>query len=201
MGKEVVAFDLDSVMCDTELVILEYLKKEYNLYLELEDLVHYDLYKIPYISEFMAENLEEGIHSGKFVNWMKPYSDVYEGINLLHDNEFEVHIITSRKRSLWDMTYNWLKHYKIDYDELYLCSKIEKWKKLVEVKAKAFTEDHFGTINMVLESQVELPYGLIVMDQPWNYKYFHKDVTRVYSFLDACEYIIMQKNLLNSEVK
>ena len=201
MEREVVAFDLDSVICNTELVILEHLKRQYNLYLNLEDLIDYDFGNIPYITEEMEKDLEDAIHNGRLVNYKKPYPDVYEGFNLLHDNGFEVNIITSRKKSLWGMTYDWLKYYKIDFEMLYLCSKPEKWEKLVEIQAKAFTEDHFGTINMILENEVELPYGLIVMDQPWNYKYFHKDVSRVYSFLDACEYIVIQKNLLNSEVK
>jgi len=156
---------------------------------------------VPYLTEEMVEGLEDAIHTGSLVKYMRPYCDVYEGFNLLHKEGFDIHILTSREKLPKEITTDWLKRYEIDYDGLHIIHKTRKWERLYYLNAKAFTEDHFGTINYVLQSNIELPYGLIVMDQPWNHKYFHKDVTRVYSFLDACEYIVMQRNLLNLEVK
>jgi uncharacterized HAD superfamily protein len=200
MEKEKIGFDLDSVICDTDEVIVQYLKDKFNLYLDRDkDFVCYDFRRNPNLSTYTAEHLEEIVHTGELFENPLPYKDVYEGFSLIRENDFNISIITSRgakdnRSKVKRITFDWLDRHKIEYDAIYFARTGEKKNLIRDLNIKAFVEDRFDVINMILEECGPLPYGLVIMDYPWNRKYFNKNVDRVHTFMEACKVIIGYKN-------
>jgi len=195
MKRERIGFDLDSVICDIDAVIDKIFKDKFNLYLNWdEDFTCYDFMRNPNLTSYIAEYLNESITSGNlFINPL-PYEDVYEGLNLLRKEKFYIDIITSRYKDKENITVNWLKKHEIIYDDIYFSKSRNKKDLIFGLNIKAFVEDRFDILNMVLEKCGPLPYGLIIRDQPWNRKFHNKNVDRVNTFLDACKTIVKYKN-------
>ncbi len=195
MKREIVGVDLDNVICNTSMFIDELLKNKFNLYLDWDnDFVCYDFVRNTSLTKYIGEYLVESVDNGTmFINSL-PYGDVCEGLNLLKKENFYIDIITSRPNGKEHMTINWLKKYNIIYDDIYFSRARDKKHLARGLNMKAFVEDRFDILNMVLEECGSLAYGLMIIDHPWNRKFHNKHVDRVYSFMEACETIIKYKN-------
>jgi len=194
MKKERIGFDLDSVICNIDDTINNILKNKFNLYLNWdEDFVCYDFDRNPNLTSYIAEYLSEMVTSGNLFISPQPYDDVHEGLKLIK-KYFYIDIITSRYKEKEDITINWLKKHKITYDDIYFSKARNKKDLVFGLNIKAFVEDRFDILNMILEKCGPLPYGLIIRDQPWNRKFHNEHVDRVNTFLEACETIIRYKN-------
>lgn len=195
MKKERIGLDLDSVICDIDAVIDGLLKNKFNLYLDWDnDFICYDFMKNPNLTTYIAEYLNESIDNGSMFINPPPYDDVCGGLDLLKKENFYVDIITSRHCNKEHITVSWLKKHNIIYDDIYFSKARNKKYMVRDLNMKAFVEDRFDILNMILEECGPLPYGLIVMDHPWNKKFQSKHVDRVHSFMEACETIIKYKN-------
>lgn len=195
MKKERIGFDLDDVICHCNKFIDKVLKNKFNLYLDWDkDFICYDFMKNPHLTQYIAEYLDESIDNGTMFLNSQPYRDVGEGLDLLKKEDFCIDIITSRPHDKENITISWLKKHNIVYDDIYFSKSRNKRYLVCDLDMKAFVEDRFDILNMVLEECGPLPYGLIVRDHPWNRKFHNKHVDRVYSFMEACETIIKYKN-------
>ena len=195
MKKERVGFDLDNVICNTSIFIDELLKSKFNLYLDWDnDFICYDFAKNPHLTKYIAEYLNESVDNGTMFINSPSYGDVCGGLDLLRKEDFYIDIITSRHSSKEHITVSWLKKYNIVYDDIYFSNSRNKKHLVRGLNMKAFVEDRFDILNMVLEECDSLPYGLIVRDHPWNRKFRNKHVDRVYSFMEACKTIVKYKN-------
>jgi uncharacterized HAD superfamily protein len=195
MIKERVGFDLDSVICDCDKFIDDLLKDKFNLYLDWDnDFICYDFMKNPHLTKYIAEYLTESIDNGTMFINSKPYGDVCGGLDLLKKEDLCIDIITSRPHDKENITINWLKKYNITYDDIYFSKCRNKRYLVCDLNMKAFVDDRFDILNMMLEECGSLPYGLMVMDHPWNRKFHNEHVDRVYSFMEACETIVKYKN-------
>jgi uncharacterized HAD superfamily protein len=195
MKRERIGFDLDSVICDIDAVIDKILKDKFNLYLDWDkDFACYDFDRNPNLTSYIAEYLSESVTSGNLFISPQPYEDVHEGLKLLRKEKFYIDIITSRYKDKENITVNWLKKHKIIYDDIYFSKSRNKKDLIFGLDIKAFVEDRFDILNMILEKCGPLPYGLIIRDHPWNRKFHNKNVDRVDTFLEACEIIIEYKN-------
>jgi len=194
MKKERIGFDLDSVICDIDDTIDRILKDKFNLYLDWDkDFTSYGFDRNPNLTSYIAEYLKESVSNGNLFISPQPYGDVHEGLKLLR-KDFYIDIITSRHYDHENITVNWLKKHEIIYDDIYFSRSRNKKDLIFGLNIKAFTEDRFDILNMILEKCGPLPYGLIVRDHPWNRKFRNEHVDRVYSFKEACETIIKHKN-------
>jgi len=194
MKKEIIGFDLDSVICNIDDTIDKILKNKFNLYLDWNtDFTCYDFDRNPNLTSYIAEYLNESVTSGNLFINPSPYEDVYEGLELLR-KDFYIYIITSRYKEKENITINWLKKYEIIYDDIYFSKSRNKKDLVCGLNIKAFVEDRFDILNMILEECGPLSYGLIVRDQPWNRKFYNIHIDRVYNFKEACETIIKYKN-------
>jgi len=194
MKKERIGFDLDSVICNIDDTINNILKNKFNLYLDWdEDFACYDFDRNPNLTSYIAEYLSEMVTSGNLFISPQPYDDVHEGLKLIK-KYFYIDIITSRYKEKEDITINWLKKHKITYDDIYFSKARNKKDLVFGLNIKAFVEDRFDILNMILEKCGPLPYGLIIRDQPWNRKFHNEHVDRVNTFLEACKTIIRYKN-------
>jgi uncharacterized HAD superfamily protein len=195
MKRERIGFDLDSVICNIDGSINNLLKNKFNLYLNWdEDFICYDFMKNPNLTSYIAEYLDESVNDGSlFINPL-PYDDVHEGLKLLRKEKFYIDIITARHYNHENITTGWLKKHRIIYDNIYFSRSRNKKDLVFGLDMKAFVEDRFDVLNMILEKCGTLPYGLIIIDHPWNKKFYSKHVDRVNTFLEACEIIIEYKN-------
>lgn len=194
MKKEMIGFDLDSVICNIDDTISNILKNKFNLYLNWdEDFACYGFDRNPNLTSYIAEYLNEMVTSGNLFINPQPYDDVYEGLKLIK-KYFYINIITSRYKKHENITVNWLKKHGIAYDDIYFSKSRNKKDLIFGLNIKAFVEDRFDILNMILEKCGPLPYGLIIRDQPWNRKFYNVHVDRVNTFLEACETIVRYKN-------
>ena len=196
--KERIGFDLDSVICDIDTVMEDTLKNKFNLYLDWEnDFICYDFMRNPNLTKYIAKHLMDIITDGSLFMNSLPYSDVYDGLKLIRESGLGVDIVTSRYKDKEDLTKEWLANYKIDYDNIYFSKARHKKDIIYDFSLKSFVDDRFDILNMILEKCGQLPYGLIIMDHPWNKKFYNVNVDRVYSFLEACEIITDKRQLYN----
>ncbi len=196
MKNELIGIDLDGVICNTPEATSNYLKNKFNLYLDRDkDFTCYEFEKNPNFTSYIAECLNESVHNGDMFVDALPYQDVWDGLSLLKKQNFDIHIITSRGHvsngeEVRKITLDWLDKYRIVYDKIDFVRTRNKAKLIKKTGIKAFIEDRFDVLNMILEECGVLPYGLIIRDQPWNRKYYNKNVSRVLSFKEACYVII-----------
>lgn len=194
MKKERIGFDLDSVICNIDDTIDDLLKNKFNLHLDWDkDFTCYDFDRNPNLTSYIAEYLNESVSNGNLFINPQPYEDVHEGLKLLR-KDFYIDIITSRYKDKENITVNWLKKHKIVYDDIYFSKARNKKDLVFGLNIKAFVEDRFDILNMILEKCGTLPYGLIIRDHPWNRKFHNEHIYRVYSFKEACETILKYKD-------
>jgi uncharacterized HAD superfamily protein len=200
MKNELIGLDLDGVICNTPEATSNYLKDRFNLYLDKDkDFICYEFEKNPNFTSYIAECLNESVHNGDMFVDALPYEDVWDGLALLKKYGFDIHIITSRGhvsngKEVRKITLDWLNKYKIIYDKIDFIRTRDKAKLVKEMDIKAFVEDRFDVLNMVLEECGVLPYGLIIRDQPWNRKFYNEDVYRAFNFKEACYAIIENRS-------
>jgi uncharacterized HAD superfamily protein len=204
MRKEKIGFDLDSVICDVDKTIVDYLITNFNLYLDRNrDFGCYEFDKNPNLNSYTAESLDNAVRNGDLFKEALPFKDVLEGFAIIKSFNFSISIITSRgsksdkdnQNMVKKVTFDWLKSNNIEYDAIYFVRSREKKNFVKDLNIKAFVEDRFDIINMILEECGPLPYGLIVVDKPWNNKYHNKSVDRVKTFKEACELIAKYKTI------
>lgn len=194
MEKESIGFDLDSVICDFDGGIDEVLKTKFNLYLDWnKDFVFYNCLKNPHLSTRVVEYMEEAIFNGELCDMVVPYGDVHAGLELLKKEDFDIKIVTSRgthnNEHMKSLTIDWLKKHNITYDDIFFAKAVDKKDIIFELGLKAFVEDVFDILTLILEKCGPLPYGLIIRDHPWNRKYYNENVDRVSTFKKACQLI------------
>lgn len=200
MREEWLGLDLDNVICDNREAVVKYLQKHFNLYLDMDkDLFCYEFDKNPNLTSYVAECLTEAMHNGYIFGNTLPFDDVLCGLSLLKGNNFNIHIVTSRGnylgngKEIRESTLEWLNKYNIIFDDISFVRTRDKADLVFKTGLKAFVEDRFDVLNMILDKCGVLEYGLVIVDKPWNEKYYHKSVNRAYNFKTACKIIVNNK--------
>lgn len=190
-GKEIVALDLDSVLCDTESMVLKLLRNKFGLCLTVDDFIGYELEKNPHVTEEMSKSIVKAVSTGELFEDAPVMDYAEHAINKLHNNGFIVYIITKRPSYLEHMTKEWLKQKSLKCDKLYLVHSINQKGAIIEACGiKAFVEDRFDTLMLVLNRCGHLEYGLYCIDYQWNNKFYHEQIVKVEHVADAVDRII-----------
>ena len=195
--RDVIGLDLDSVLCNTEFALDKYLREELGVFLDWENGV--DKYKIellPIITPDQKIKLEEILHSGALFKDLYPYNYSEHAIKKLKNEGFDVAVVTSRSENLRSMTVDWLDQYDIAYDMLYMVHSTIKHEIIWNLNIKAFVEDRFDILEMIIDRCGILDYGLYVVNHPWNKKDYHEQVIRVDNVAQAVDKIVEYRKWL-----
>ncbi|KKN11116.1 hypothetical protein LCGC14_1029630 [marine sediment metagenome] len=188
---DIVALDLDSVLADTESMVLKMLRDKFGLHLNLEDFNGYEFEKQLYITEEMSDYLIKSISTGEMFEGASMTNYAEHAINKLHNNGFMVYIITKRPEHLQPMTEKWLKQNNLEYDKLYLVDSKDKKASIIEAAGiKAFVEDRFDTLMGVLKRCGQPEYGLYCVRYPWTEKFHHDQIVKVKHVAEAVDRIV-----------
>jgi len=191
-GKEIVALDLDSVLCNTNSVVDKFLREKFGLHIDWNnDFVTYEFDKCPYISNEAIAALRKAIGTGElFVD--APTTNYAEyAINKLMRNNFAVYIITARPAHTQALTEDWLRARCLKYDKLYVLGPNTNKAATIEAcDIKAFIEDRFDTLMKVLDRCGQLDLGLYCIDYPWTSRYRNEHIVRVEHVAEAVDRIV-----------
>ena len=179
MNKKCFVIDIDSVICNIENPIIDYINNEWNVNITYYDMKCFEFDRNPLLSSVVAKYLSNKIKEGKFLYDCLPYNGSVESLTMLNEY-FDIMLVTGRYAdSSKNETIEWLDKYKIPYNSLYFTDGIRKEGVVSELNAVGFVEDNFDTITMVLRKCGPLEYGIYCVEHPWNEKYFNKYVHKV----------------------
>lgn len=188
---DIVALDLDSVLADTESMVLKMLRDKFGLYLKLEDITGYEFEKMPCMTKEMSDYLIKSISTGELFEDVPVMNYAEHAINKLHNSGFMVYIITKRPENLQRMTEKWLEQNNLEYDKLYLVDSKDKKAPIIDACGiKAFVEDRFDTLMKVLQRCGQLEYGLYCVKYPWTEKFHHEQIVKVEHVAQAVNRIV-----------
>lgn len=195
--RDVIGLDLDSVLCNTEFALDKYLREELGVFLDWENEVdQYKIERLPKITPDQKEKLEELIHGGDLFRDLYPYNYAEHATKKLKNEGFDVAIVTSRSKKLRGITTDWLDKYDIAYDMLYMVHSTVKHEIIWDLKIKAFVEDRFDILEMIVGRCGILDYGLYVVNHPWNKRHYHEQIIRVDDIAQAVDNIIAYRKWL-----
>jgi uncharacterized HAD superfamily protein len=195
--RDLIGLDLDSVLCNTEYALDKYLREELGVFLDWENEVdQYNIEELPRISPDQKEEIQELIHSGALFKDIYPYNYAEHATKKLRNEGFDIAIITSRSESLKDMTKDWLDQYDIVYDLFYTIHSFEKYEIIRDLNIKAFVEDRFDVLEIIIDRYKVLDYGLYIVNQPWNKRDHHEQVIRVDDVAQAVDKIVEYRKWL-----
>ena len=195
--RDVIGLDLDSVLCNTELALDKYLREKLGVFLDWENEVdQYKIERLPRITSDQKKQIEEIIHNGTLFKGLYPYNYAEHATKKLKNEGFDVAIVTSRSEKLRGITTDWLAKYDIAYDMLYMVHSTVKHEIIWDLKIKAFVEDRFDILEMIVDRCGILDYGLYVVDHPWNKRNYHEQIIRVDGVTQAVDKIIKYRKWL-----
>lgn len=195
--KKSVLVDIDDTLSDTQVKILEYVNKHSARQYAYEEL-NSDF------REGTAEGYEynllarEFLKTNELVRTCPPYLDALTAIKSLHELGFIIHIASSRRENLHDITVDWLKtHGFIDFvTEIHPRQSTLRG---VEFKIAAATKTQAvaafdDTLDVVEALSAVVPIVYLI-DKPWNQKpYLPPNVERMPNFADAVNTFIRGSN-------
>lgn len=192
--RDLVGLDLDSVLARTELAIDRYIREQFGIALDWENEVHdYEIENFPHLTDEMKEQTLNDIFSGQIMGYITPHNYAEHAINKLRINNLGVYIVTSRPYNLKKMTMKWLEQHNINYDGLIMVDSMLKYEVVKGLHLKAFVEDQYSTLECIYRRCGELPFGLYVVDLPWNRKFNDECAVRVKDVADAVDKIVEKR--------
>lgn len=189
--RDIIGLDLDSVLANTEYALDKYLCEELEVFIDWENEVYqYDIENLPRITPSQKAKIHELIYSGTLFKDIHPYNYAEHATKKLRNEGFDIAIITSRNEGLRDMTMGWLDDHDIAYDVLHMAHSFEKYEVIRDLNVKAFVEDRFDVLEIIMDRYKVLDYGLYVINQPWNKRDYHEQIVRVDDIAQAVDKIV-----------
>jgi uncharacterized HAD superfamily protein len=137
--------------------------------------------------EDFYENHKFEIHSNQ------PLRDEVQKIITLLSLESNIYFVTARDSSLRMLTYSYLKHNEIPYDDLFILGSHYKVDTAIQLNCNIFIEDNYD--NAIQLSNAG--FKVLLIDTNYNRKPLTEDITRVYSWQQI--YSTIKKMLLQSK--
>ena len=179
--------DLDDTIADFWNAFLKfYYTKTRNKHLKTEFIEYKKFWRVLGIS------LEEGIkianefHKKHSLDEVKPAEGAVEGIWSMLKNKDELFVITSRPIEFKKKIEKWIKyHLKTDKIKVIASGQFyrgdAKAKKCVELGIDVFFEDCGESGIECAKKEIKV----VLFDAPWNKKFSHKNIKRVYNWGEA----------------
>ncbi|UCE98088.1 MAG: hypothetical protein JSV74_01810 [Dehalococcoidia bacterium] len=162
MKQLVIGIDMDGVIVDFGSVILPELAKLCDRPVLYRDLRSWDLSQALNIDEKIMAATWKQIMDSDLFQQAPPIKGAIEGLLAL--SKHKIWLVTSRSKSMQDLTVSWLKDYQISYDHLVFDRRGDKH--LAGPKFDVFVEDFLDEAVTLAEAGIYT----ILFDQPWNKK-------------------------------
>ena len=94
------------------------------------------------------------------------------------------------------MTMDWLDEHNIMCDMLHTVHSLEKYAVIRDLNVKAFVEDRFDLLEIIIDRYKVPDYGLYIVNQPWNKREHHDQVVRVDDVAQAVNKIVEYRKWL-----
>ncbi|MEX2209939.1 MAG: hypothetical protein WD603_03610 [Patescibacteria group bacterium] len=160
--------DIDDTLADTQTAMLRYINQKSNQTYRLEELTreHRENTKLEYdklAKEFMARP--------DLIARCAPYADALDAFRKLHGSGFVIHIVSSRREPLHDITLDWLReHGFADYvTEVHPRSSKQsgrEFKCLISEKIRPVAA--FDDTMEIAEALADMNITVYLIHQPWN---------------------------------
>ena len=191
--RDIVGFDLDSVIANTEYALDQYVSKEFGIYLDWDNIFEYKIENFPELTEEMKAQTLNDIHIGAILFDIEPYENVGEDLKILRSEGINLFIVTSRPTNLFPMTSKWLRENDIVYDGLFFTESSKKHEIVKSCGLKCFVEDRDDILESIYDNCGELVYGSYLVDRPWNRLCNNSCISRVPSASEAIERILQRR--------
>lgn len=185
----IIATDLDSIICDTDLILRKALQKFFKIKIKRKDITDYKYENCLNISDSDFE---------KFWKWFVK-QDFWEQIPLVRNakktlkkisKKYQIYVFTSRPSDLKDITKSWIIKKKLNFiDRIYhvdilgltKLSAIEN----IKIKPIYYIEDRLD-----FAEEVAKKHKVLLYDYPWNQNSNHnKNLIRVKNWQEISEII------------
>lgn len=195
MNKPTVLVDIDDTISDSQTVILEHVNRLSPIRYRQEDLTRASREQDNnHYNRLVAHLLKQPDIIGSYL----PFADAAAAMKKLHQAGFEIHIASSRKEVLHEVTIQWLRrHGFADFvTRVHPRSSLSrghefKVKAAASVNAVAAFDDTYDVVE-ALSAAVPIVY---LIDRPWNHgEATPVNVKRAGSFAIAVDDFIMSKN-------
>jgi len=164
----IIGIDIDNVLGDLNLDLNLFSKSYFDLGLNREDYIHYDLSKIWNCSVDSANNVVKDYYNSGRIRNLKPLPNSIEVIQKLAENN-ELISITARSRFISDDTLDWLNDFFPAIDKvLFSQSKIQTGKRKWEIALDEGVDVMIDDAPHVISDVSEKGIFCIIMDAPWN---------------------------------
>lgn len=191
--RDIVGFDLDSVIANTEYALDQYISKEFGICLDWNNIFEYKIENFPELTEEMKEQTLNDIHNGVILFDIDPYENIVEDLKTLRSKGINLFIVTSRPANLFPMTSKWLRENEIVYDGLFFTKSSKKHEVVRSCGLKCFVEDRDDILESIYNNCGELVYGSYLVDHPWNRLCNNSCINRVSNASEAVERILQRR--------
>jgi len=167
-NKNILCIDIDNVIALTDKVmrsiIFRYTSGRVNL--NYEDIIDFDYCKaVDPKGNSITKNEWIDIHClfslPQNLSRIKPYSNIQTHLSIL-STRYNIHLVTSRLKSGWFATLQWLERHHVPYDGIHFVKHLEKH--IVLGNADAIIEDDFQQALYFAESGI----NAYIIEHPWN---------------------------------
>jgi len=178
-------FDLDNVLANLIDPLNDHLNSKFDLGFTQETwtsrlVEELNLDVDDELEKLLVKEVIHTVHNPEFLAELPPLDGAKGVMNFLRRKGHEIYIITSRKKSNFDMSSRWLKEHGIYFDAL-ICTKF-KPRVAWDYGVKTFVDDDYDILLEFLNfRQAKFFTKLIVMDYPYNSGQHNKKIERATS--------------------
>lgn len=191
-----IGFDLDEVLCNIIDPFLDSIYYNFGLRFDIDIFQHYDFYKNSYtpdekLNTKIADKLVEIVaKKDKLYDSPPPHKEMVAVLKSLHQEGHEVHIITARHASCYDLTASWLSKEGVPHNSLSLTGlRSCKGATIKSLSLDYFVDDHTDNIESALAADENLHGNIFLVDKPYNRWYSDDRVIRIHKAKDIMESI------------
>ena len=191
-----IGFDLDEVLCNIIDTLLDSIYHNFGLRFDIDVFQHYDFYSNSYTPDVelntqIADKLVEMVDKkDKLYDAPPPYKEMIDVLKSLHQEGHEVHIVTARHASCYDLTVSWLSKEDVPYDSLSLTGlRSCKGATLKALGLDYFIDDHTDNVESAIDADKNLHGKIFLVDKPWNRWYNDHRAVRIHKAKDIMDNI------------
>ena len=183
MIKNNLYLDLDNVISDSDKVVRSLIKKHLNITASKKDITNFNYWEALGFDKKLEEPIWTEFHDSScfLAKPIESSIDALRRISLYTD----IHILTSRNESSKEITYKWLKKYRIPHSTIEFVNESDKINLVLNFKNKLLVEDRGETVNYIARTGKKV----ILFDNPWNNKFEHKNIIRLKNWKSIYLYI------------
>ncbi|MDQ3807650.1 MAG: hypothetical protein M3298_05730 [Thermoproteota archaeon] len=176
--------DLDDVLCETALEFASLLENKYGRKVEFNQITSFDLGISFRLTPSELEEFLLAAHEPQVLGILKPVDGALEVVKLWHHKGYEIHIVTGRPTSTFEVSKQWLKLHDVPHTSLTFVDKYSRHNfndtqiqpvpltRLSEVGFCFAVEDSPAFASYLAR---KLNVCVALLDRPWNHLFIPEE--------------------------